>query len=350
MSGPTSSVCSHASCGDWAVVSGEPARKGLGRIAPSAYDALNMDESVKTQRKKKARYHRARVRNFLFTVGPDRLSRGRLSRMHLAKGVRVREVQASSPNWPESFDGLRIAHVSDFHLGELMSIERVLRVIEQIKAEEPDFVACTGDIVDLHHHGAMPLLEALAEIDAPLGSALVLGNHDELHCSSTISRMALDAGLMLLRNEAVEIIRNGSKLLVGGIDWANSAAKCGRFVERACDVQTHLLLAHNPKAFSRAAKLGIALTLSGHTHGGHIALKKRPNVNLALTQRHSHGLFENGPSRLYVTTGVGDWFPLRVNCPAEIAMITMRHAPQAIIDESEEPPKKKKRRKRSKRL
>ena len=74
-----------------------------------------------------------------------------------------------------------------------------------------------------------------------------------------------------------------------------------------------------------AAGLGVPLTLAGHTHGGHIAMKGRPNANLALTHRYRSGLYTDGPSRLYVTTGVGDWFPVRVNCPAEIAIITMRY-------------------------
>jgi len=89
-----------------------------------------------------------------------------------------------------------------------------------------------------------------------------------------------------------------------------------------------LLLAHNPKAFLHAADIEIPLTLAGHTHGGQIALKHRPNANLALSHRHRVGLFQQGPSRLYVTSGVGAWFPLRINCPAEIAIITMRHEPE----------------------
>ena len=321
----------------------------LGAGAASAYHIHRMDDDRKDERHRRARYRRARVRNFLFTVGPDRLSGGRLSRMHLARGVIVRDIATSSPAWPAAFDGLRIAHVSDFHLGRLVSLERALNVVDQIARAEPDFVACTGDVVDLHHDHVRPLLDALARIGAPLGSALVLGNHDELHCRHTLSRLASEAGLLMLHNQAIEVTRNGEKLIIAGIDWANSASKCGSLVERTCGERAHLLLAHNPKAFRKAAELGIPLTLSGHTHGGHIALKNRPNVNLAFTQRHSQGLFENGASRLYVTTGVGDWFPLRVNCPAEFAMITMRHAPQAIIVDEAESPQKYRKTKRVKR-
>lgn len=279
------------------------------------------------QRKRAAKFRRARIRHFIFTTGPNRLTGGRITRRHMAQDVIVREIEIASPLWPEAFDGLRIGHVSDFHLGELLPLSRALQVVDQLAGQEPDLVACTGDVVDLHHHEAAPLLRALAGINAPLGSTLVLGNHDELHCPDTVSRLAMEAGLTLLRNDVAEIRRHGHSLTVAGIEWASSAIGCARHIDHTCDEQVHLLLAHNPRAFVKAAEREIPLTLSGHTHGGQIAMKNRRNANLALGHRHRAGLFEHGPSRLYVTSGVGAWFPLRVNCPAEIAMITMKHQP-----------------------
>lgn len=276
------------------------------------------------------KYHRARIRHFLFTVGPNKLTGGRISRHHLSQDVVVRTIEITSPRWPEAFDGMRIAHVSDFHLGDLLPLSRALEIVEQISDQQPDLIACTGDVVDLRHDEAGPLLEAMAKLDAPLGAMLVLGNHDELHCGETVSRMASDAGMTVLQNDVAEVRHNGNVLTVGGIRWAKSAAQCARQIDYTCGDDAdniHLLLAHNPKAFLRAADLRIPLTLSGHTHGGQIAMKNRPQTNLALTHRHRAGLYGAGPSRLYVTAGIGAWFPLRINCPAEIAMITMRHDP-----------------------
>jgi predicted MPP superfamily phosphohydrolase len=295
------------------------------------------------QRKATNKYRRARIRNFLFTVGPNRLSGGRISRLHLAQNVVIREVEVASSRWPKAFDGMRIGHVSDFHLGELLPLDRALLVVEQLAAQEPDFVACTGVVVDLHNDDAGPLLRALADVGAPMGSALVLGNHDELHCPDTITQLGEAAGLMVLRNAAASIARNGENITVAGIDWAKSAVDCSRNIDRVCSGGADLLLAHNPRAFMRAAEVGIAMTLSGHTHGGQIAIKNRPNMSLALGHRHRAGLFSDGPSRMYVTAGVGAWFPLRVNCPAEIAMITLRHAEEPAADET---PVKTRRRRR----
>jgi predicted MPP superfamily phosphohydrolase len=278
----------------------------------------------RSDRTRAAKYRRARIRSFLFTVGPNRLSGGRVGRRHLDNDIVLREIEATSPLWPEAFDGLRIGHVSDFHLGELMPVDRALRAIERLAAQEPDLIACTGDVVDLHHDEAMPVLESMARAGAPLGAILVLGNHDELHCADTIMAMASEAGMIMLHDDAVSLVHNGSPLVIAGIRWAKSADACARAVDVTCGDHTDLLLAHNPKAFMAAADRGIPLTLSGHTHGGQVALRNRPNLNLALSHRHSAGLFEMGPSRLFVTSGVGSWFPVRLNCPPEIAVITMR--------------------------
>jgi hypothetical protein len=280
--------------------------------------------SRKAEVARKRKYQRAKLRHLLLTVGPDKLLGGRLSRRHIAAGVVVREFEVVSPSWPSAFDGLRIAHVSDFHIGELMNVQRAIDVLQQVRAEKPDLIACTGDMVDLHHDDAPPVLAEMAAIGAPMGAMLVLGNHDELHCPDTLAAMATRAGVGVLRNDTAEVGKFDRPLRIAGIDWSKSAAGCARHIEQTCIGQVDLLLAHNPKAFDAAAARGIPLTLSGHTHGGTVAMKKRPNVNLALAHRRSAGLFAKGDSRMYVTTGVGAWLPLRINCPAEIAMIVMK--------------------------
>ena len=275
------------------------------------------------ERRREGKYRRARIRNFLFSVGPDRVSRGHIARRHLAQEILVRDTEMTSPLWPRAYDGLRIGHVSDFHLGDLLPLAKALEVVECLAEQGPELVACTGDLVDLDNIEARPLLEALGRIDAPCGVFLVLGNHDELHDPEALTAMARNSGVTVLRNDLVQVSRNGSPLLVAGIEWGRSAVRCARLIDQAGGLDADLLLTHNPKAFLRAADLGIPLTLAGHTHGGQIAMKKRPNANLALTHRRSVGLFEANGSLLYVTSGVGAWFPLRVNCPPEIAMLTV---------------------------
>jgi len=291
-----------------------------------------MIESVSTPAPKSAKYRRARLRHLLFTIGPHHLTRGRSTQRHLDQDILLRELNVESPRWPAAFDGLRVAHVSDFHLGPLLPLDRALRVVERVADQKPDLVAITGDVVDLHNDEAGPMLAALAAVNAPMGAMMVLGNHDHLHDPRELVAMARAAGVTVLENEQAAVRRGDQRLLVAGIDWGSTASQCSRHLEAACGDSAagadappaHLLLAHNPRAFPRAASLGIPLTLAGHTHGGQVALKARPGRNLAFAHRRSAGLYDREGSRLFVTTGVGAWFPLRVNCPAEVAMLTVR--------------------------
>ena len=270
------------------------------------------------------KYHRARVRHFLFTHGPHRLTKGRSTRKHISREIVAREITITNPRWPRELDGLRIAHLSDFHLGELMPLDRALAAVDLAANFNPDIVACTGDVVDLHYEGSQPLFDAMADIDAPFGSAMVLGNHDELEDGKAVARLARNAGMRVLHNESLEITRNNRKLIVAGVGWGKTLAVNSQNVEATCDQSTHLLLAHNPKAFRKAAAMNVPLTLAGHTHGGQVAMKKRSRINLAVTNRHTAGLYEHRACHLFVTTGVGSWFPLRVNCPPEIAILTVQ--------------------------
>ena len=271
------------------------------------------------------KFRRAKARHLLFTTGPNRLSRGHLLKSHFDQSLSLNELAISSPKWPVAFDGLRIGHISDFHLGDLMPIERAIQAVELLAKQEPDLVVCTGDVVDLHVDGARELFEAMASIRPPMGTMLVLGNHDELDCANTLSSMAIDAGITLLRDATCQVQYEGNTLHIAGIDWAKSAKRCKQKVESICTNETHILLSHNPKAFKPASKLHIPLTLTGHTHGGQMAIKNKKGANLAVAHRYSAGEYERGDSRLFVTVGVGAWFPLRVNCPAEVALLTMRN-------------------------
>lgn len=279
------------------------------------------DES--NRRARGSKFHRARMRKLLLTKAPNRLSRGRLKESHLSQDIVLQEIDVASALWPEELSGLRIGHVSDFHLGDLMPLDRAIATVERLASLKPDVIVCTGDVVDLHASGAEPLFEAMVAADAPLGALLVLGNHDQLDDERALIRMAEREGVAVLQNDLLRLDFRGAQLNVAGIDWGKTLKQNRRHVDRTCDDPTHLLLAHNPKAFRRACEVGVPLTLAGHTHGGQIAVKNRPGTNLAVAHRHSAGLYSRGESHLFVTTGAGAWFPFRMNCPAEIALVTV---------------------------
>lgn len=275
--------------------------------------------------KRSSKYRRAKFRHFLFTVGPNRLTGGRLLDRHHASGIVTRHIEIDCPNWPAEFDGIRIAHISDFHIGDLLPLEKAMGIARLLEAERPDMICNTGDVIDLDCIDVGPLFRAMHELAPPLGNYLVLGNHDELDDPDRLRTIANDAGVTVLDDATTRVTHNGGELRIGGIQWARTPDACSRRIDRAIGAESvDLLLSHNPKAFDHAEQRGIPLVLSGHTHGGQIARKNRPNANLAIAHRRSAGLYEHGDSRLFVTVGVGAWFPIRMNCPAEIAILTVR--------------------------
>ena len=268
-------------------------------------------------------YHTATVRNAIVTKLPDLLLGGRLRARHVAQPIELNEYTLSSANWPRAFDGVRIAHLSDIHFGHLLGPERLVQAVDAVRAVKPDLIAITGDLVDLSAHESPLLFEHLSLLKADLGVFVVLGNHDHLDHPRSIVRGARDAGFIPLTDDSV---RAGGRdgLLVAGIDWSNSIPGCIERLRRCGMARADLLLAHNPKAFVGAVDREIPLTLSGHTHGGQLARRANRRHNLVFTARLNAGHYQKGESHLYVTNGVGAWFPLRVNCPPEVAVIEMR--------------------------
>lgn len=275
------------------------------------------------KRRRSLSYHTANVRNAIVTKLPDVLLGGRLRARHVAQPIELNEYTLASANWPRAFDGVRIAHISDIHFGHLLGPERLVQAVDAVRAVKPDLIAITGDLVDLSAHEAPLLFEHLSLLKAHLGVFVVLGNHDHLDHPRIIVRGARDAGLTVLTDDSV---RAGGRdgLLVAGIDWSKSIPGCIERLRRCGMARADLLLAHNPKAFVGAVDREIPLTLSGHTHGGQVARRANRRHNLVFTARLNAGHYQKGESHLYVTNGVGAWFPLRVNCPPEVAVIEMR--------------------------
>ena len=266
-----------------------------------------------------------------------------MSREHAKQPTVVRRFEVAMPNWPADWDGLRIGHFSDMHFGDLMPVDRAIGVVELLGAQKPDLVAFTGDMVDLECEGAEPVFEATVAIGAPLGACMVVGNHDLLDDGDEVRAMATRAGVQVLDDQTIELTCKPGELphvgtgggapeplVVGGIDWDKSVKALRTRVQRVAGQSPALLLAHNPKAFLAASQLGIPLTLAGHTHGGQVARKGRPEMNLAMAHRLSAGFYHRENSTLFVTVGTGSWFPLRVQCPAEVVVLTCRRGANEV--------------------
>lgn len=292
-----------------------------------------------------AKQVKASLRHAAFTRAPVWLTRGRLARVRPNHCLTITRRGLHLPDLPDELDGLKVTHLSDLHIGALTTPEHLPGIIESAKRCEGDIVAVTGDFVDLSLSVLDDVIASLTQLSAPLGVYMVPGNHDYLDDGQKLIRSFRDAGLKMLMNEHVHLEHNGKKIAVAGIDYAHKPTTLARMVHRTCrraKTDKHdlsLLLAHHPDAFDPASRDGVDLTLSGHTHGGQFVLSnklgKKGSIGLgSLAFRYPRGLYRRGDSYLYVNSGVGSWFPLRVRCPAEVACLTLRSHPITSAEQS----------------
>lgn len=280
---------------------------------------------------------RAAIRRSLFTRGPVRLSRGRLARPKPGRDFKLTGASVKLPALPDALAGFSIAHLSDPHVGDLLTADHLPAIVDATNAIGADLIAVTGDFIDFSNDVLPDVIDAMQQLRAPHGAWFVLGNHDYLDNADEVKAAFAEADLNLLLNEAAHVDYAGHRIAIGGIDWAHTAAHLRRDVEAAASaMETNtadlsLLLAHHPHAFDTARTLGVDLTLSGHTHGGQFLISKKRgkkgSIGLAnLAFRYTKGLYEHAGSHLHVTTGVGSWFPWRFRCPAEITRIELSNS------------------------
>lgn len=230
---------------------------------------------------------------------------------------------------PAGFDGVRVALVTDLHVGPTRGGPFTRRVADLVTAERPDLIVFGGDLVDgtVAHVG--PDLTPLARLRAPLGRFGVSGNH-EYYADDAASWMTYweKLGIRSLRNERVVLHRDGDTIDLAGIFDATApsphepdlaAALRGRDRDRFL-----LLAAHQPAQVEQARENGVDLQLSGHTHGGQIWPF---DYAVALEQPMVDGLARFGDTLVYVSRGAGAWGPpVRVGAPPEVAILELRRA------------------------
>ena len=227
-------------------------------------------------------------------------------------------------------DGVTIVQLSDIHAGALMTEERMRRIASAAAALQPDLVVLTGDLIDVSPRAARPFSRAFEGLHGKLGSFAVLGNHDYFAGAAEVERAVRDAGLTLLRNSGARIERGRGTLYLGGVDDPSRGGlgpDPARALRAAAPEEPRVMLAHRPSLFPDCARAGAQLVLSGHTHGGQVALS--PAWSLArLLGPYTMGHFQEGGAQLYVHRGMGTVgpAPLRLGSPPELALLTLRRS------------------------
>jgi predicted MPP superfamily phosphohydrolase len=237
--------------------------------------------------------------------------------------VRVRDL-------PGRFEGFRIAQVSDVHHGRLVPIEEVRRVVALANGARADMVALTGDYTTARREYVEPCAEALGELRAPEGVWAVLGNHDH-NTDGPLTRQALRRrGVEVLTNQNTELRRGADVLQLAGVDdWGWGKADFARAMRGVDTRRPSLLLAHEPMALDVPETRGVSLILSGHTHGGQIALPLvgSPAAYLWKHLKYLRGTYESQGTQLYVSRGTGViGVPVRLGARPEVAVIRLHKA------------------------
>ncbi|MHB1950693.1 MAG: metallophosphoesterase [Acidiferrobacteraceae bacterium] len=233
--------------------------------------------------------------------------------------VRVERLTLFTERVAGGANGLRIAHVSDVHIGLMSGRRRVRRLARLLNRCAPDMVVSTGDLLDTHLKDHEEIARELSALKPPLGKFAVLGNHECYAGLETSVQFIEQSGFVLLRNR---MVRAGGITIAGVDDPAAGATPDSerRLMERAVPGFT-LLLKHRPEMLPGTARR-VDLQLSGHTHRGQIFPF---NLLTRLRYRTHAGLFRIGDAYLYVSRGTGSWGPpLRLFAPPEITMIELR--------------------------
>ena len=229
---------------------------------------------------------------------------------------------------PRQLDGLRILQISDVHHSPFTGSAQIERAIETANSLEPDIIALTGDYVSHERSYAAPCAEMLGRLRARHGVYAVLGNHDHWTDAALITDLFRAEGIRVLVNEGMRFEMNGASFWLAGVDDTMVGLEdlpLALAGSRADEMK--LLLAHNPVILRRAARAGVDLVLSGHTHGGQVTWRSERSASGRPRRRLLRGLGRQGQTQIYVTRGLGTVvLPIRYGCPPEISLLELRCA------------------------
>lgn len=237
-----------------------------------------------------------------------------------AAWTRVRRINITLPNLPESWRGRVAALVTDTHLGHVRGPAFLRRIVTTLTRLRPDIVFIAGDMYDGTVARVRELAQPWARLAAPLGAFFVLGNHEEFSDSTKYLDAVEHSGIRVLNNEKVTV----DGLQIVGVHYRDSTNDDHfRSVLRQADVdrdRASILLTHAPDRLRIAEEEGFSLQLSGHTHGGQFF--PFTWITSRVYGKFVYGLQRLGNLLVYVSYGAGTWGPpLRLGTTPEIVLI-----------------------------
>ena len=241
---------------------------------------------------------------------------------------------------PDAFDGFRIVYITDPHISRASSPLYLWTIVCRANAVHPDLILLGGDLGDMKPEEIRPYMHQLGDLHAKYGVYSSPGNHEYYHGLGEWVNFLDSVGIETLINRHTVIEKDGAQLAIAGLPY-NIDKKNARYPGwQAEDLKKTLagapegapviLLSHSPLNTRNHARYGIALQLSGHTHGGMIAGLPAHLVKTA-NNGFVSGKYQVGDTMLYVSNGAGLWsgFMFRLNVPSEISEIILRKPEEA---------------------
>jgi uncharacterized protein len=240
----------------------------------------------------------------------------------------VVEREVHIPGLDARLDGLRIAQLSDLHVGTLTPPTWGLAWSRAANRRAPDLAVVTGDLVTSGTQYHQDVARVIGSLRATLGVYVSMGNHDYFGEGEPLIATLGAHGARVLRNEGLVVEHGGAKVWLAAIDdtWTRRDDLARALRDRPPGTTT-VLLAHDPSRFDEAAAAGVHLVLSGHTHGGQIAVPFFYRaIGLAnLAHRYRIGFYRLGRSTLYVHPGLGTTGPpMRLGVAPEVTILVLR--------------------------
>lgn len=244
--------------------------------------------------------------------------------------LQLNRVEIPVPKLPRAWDGLKLAHLSDTHLGRFTGIGLLQEAVAMANAEKPDMVMLTGDYVSRTNAVTPELSQTLSMLRAPLGVAACLGNHDYWTDVEQVKQSIRQAGIRMLVNARFLMYRNGEPLCVAGVDdpltgQPDIVSALAGVPDDVC----RIVLCHNPDYITEVPpNIPVNLMLCGHTHGGQANLPFLGPIKMGIQARkYARGLVTDPPFPVYTSVGIGTvLMPIRFRCRPEVAILTLRSA------------------------
>ncbi|RXD03794.1 metallophosphoesterase [Sphingomonas sp. UV9] len=259
-----------------------------------------------------------------------------LAAIGVGNAIRVpplNDIEIAIRDLPPQFDGYRILQLTDLHISRLFPERWARQMVDRANGSGADLIVVTGDFID----GSVAMrrrdVEPLRDLRAPDGVYAIPGNHEYFFDYAAWMRHLAGLGIRMLPNAHTVLTRDDARLVIAGVTdlSAPGVGQAGPDLSAALagsprDVPV-ILLDHQPKNARRAAARGIALQLSGHTHGGMIAGLDK--LVAPANGGFVSGRYEVAGMTLYVSNGTALWpgFALRLGRPSELTRITLRPAP-----------------------